>query len=684
MTHTALILAAVASLPAAPVPGREARDRYGDPLPDGAVARVGTVRLRNVIDISRVALSPDGKLLVTAGDYGPLKVWNAASGALVRSIEPNVVTGGPPRHPSRVVENVAAFAFAEDSRRLLAVTNTGKLRACDVTDGTWGEALASSDLPEQRLRLASGRPSYDRTHFYLLTIDRKTTEVFAVGRDKPVYRLEAAKYGRVNGLDAAHRLLATVSASGNAELWDLRSDKVVWSARPPSGEFSDCAVSPDGKTVAGVFGPKEQRVWGKPAPPGTTLCAWDVATGKELFRSPGWEWWEVEYSPDGTRLISRMGAQVLLADAATGKLVHRLRGHGAWGIFGHSFSADGKRLATGGRDHTAIVWDLATGKAALDFESPRGPVDVLAFSPDGRTLFAGCAEDHTGGLWDAGTGRLRHRLVADGKGNPLAAAFTPDGRHLVVGYGVSRSTGTGTDWTARLWGAADGRLVREFPGHADGVHQLAVSPDGKRLATRDWGKKVRLWELGTGKLTREVEWADRDRPVALAFAGPDSLIGVSHGSGTAEVTDLASGKALPPWKGGGPAEVLALSPDGRRAVVSEAAPKEAPPREERCLAVREVASGKEVCTLTDAPHFGGLRVVAISPGGRTVALIENRGGVWGDGAVHLFDAATGKRLRTIRGHEGAIAGVAFSPDGRWLATGGWDSTALVWDLAPKP
>ena len=216
-----------------------------------------------------------------------------------------------------------------------------------------------------------------------------------------------------------------------------------------------------------------------------------------------------------------------MADSATGKLVYRLLGHGAWRIFGYSFRADSKRLATVSRDHTAIIWDLTTGKAALDFDSPRGAVDALTFSPDGKTLFAGCDGDHTGGLWDSETGKLRRWLVADDKkGYPGAAEFLPDGRHILVGY-RSGGTATGKEWTAKLWGVEDGKVVREFGGHTDGVRQLAMSPDGKRLATRDWGKKLRLWEIETGKLQKEIDWTLDPNPVSLTFQKTGELYGAS-------------------------------------------------------------------------------------------------------------------------------------------------------------
>jgi WD40 repeat protein len=139
------------------------------------------------------------------------------------------------------------------------------------------------------------------------------------------------------------------------------------------------------------------------------------------------------------------------------------------------------------------------------------------------------------------------------------------------------------------------------------------------------------------------------------------------------VVELISGKALGSVKESTSAPALALSPDGRLVAVWGY------PRE-RQVVLREVTSGKVVHTLADV---GPVSVVAFSPDGQTIAVTEGRGFI-SDDAVHLFDVTTGKRQRTIRGHAGLIAGVTFSPDGKRLATGGWDSTVLVWDLTTKP
>jgi len=633
------------------------KDLYGDPLPEGAISRIGTIRLRNVGDIEHVLLSPDGKILVTSDNRRPLQVWNAVTGALLREIPlPDDDRVDTPFGRKRM-EEIAAMSFITDANRLHVLTKSGNLRDCNLSDGNWTQSLARSEQGLIKfVPISGGSVSPDGNYFFFSPRNEKGKgiELLQVGKDKRILQIEDPKFRHYGhrlavSVSADNRLMTAVLEDGTAKLWDLRTGKEVSKFSPPDHLFLSVAISPDGKSMVAVCGPEGSYWYPAPTPEGTFLYGWDIATGKELFRVPNWEGYTSTYSPDGQRIISFSKDEVLVLDAATGKLEHRLRGHESRWITAHGFSKDGKRLVTGGRDHTAIIWDLTTGKPILDFESPRGSVDVLAFSPDGKKLFAGCADGHPGGLWEADSGKRLHWLIADGKGNPLSAAFTPDGKNVVVGYGVSRAASTGNAWTARVWSVGEGKIVREFSGHTDGVHNLAISPDGKQLATSDWGKKVRIWDINSGKITKEIDFATYHSPMSLVFQKSNQLLGVTADKDKkAQVFNLTSGKKVETGNVSDPLftalgylqDLVAFSP------------------------------GREL-------------LVAFSPDRKLIAKSE-RESVQDEGSVDLYEISTGKLLRTIKGHKGLIESIAFSPDGKRLATGSWDSTVLVWDLTSKP
>jgi WD40 repeat protein len=465
---------------------------------------------------------------------------------------------------------------------------------------------------------------------------------------------------------------------GAVEVRELATNQVLATCTEPNLEFRGFSLRPDGKAVTAVCFPK-----GKPIKLGDTftLVTWDATTGKELHRVEGWKGYGARYTPDGTKLVNlnHYENEITFADADTAKVSSRLKVHGLSGFSGIDLSKDGKRLVTcGGRDRSAIIWDLTTGKPALDFDAPRGPVCVIAFSPDGKTLFTGSTQEHAGWVWEAETGKRKQLLVADGKGNPTSAAFTSDGKSVVVGYGLGEGWANDprSKWVARLWNVADGKVVREFSGHAGGVLNLMLSPDGKQLVTRDRSAgSVRLWDFNNGKSTKVIPWVDHLDAV-LSLPKADDLVGATLvEEGGAEALSLLTGKKLGNWRKKETSKPHAISPDGRLVACRERTKGKSGEQ----LVIRLVAGGEVVCQLS-VESVSHLSAVAFSSDGSMIAV----GGVGykTEETTHVFDSTTGTELRTLRGHQGSVSAIAFSHDGKRLATGSTDTTVLIWNLKP--
>ena len=515
--------------------GPKTTDLFGDLLPPGASARIGTVRLRSPHEINRIALSPDGKLLVTNGRYGELVIWDAGSGLELRTIKtPEYESKHPAyRDGRKLSETISAMAFAPDSRHLHVMTTRGVLRKCNVTDGTWSEPLARTtraELDEFGRSEVASDASPDGTHFTYTRFEEPSSrvEVFAIEKDKPILQIEDPElgaWGRRAQFSPDNKRLAIALNNGTLKVWDIATGRVREEYYGPDSSILTYSFSPDWSSLAATFIPHTRdRTFKEPI----TLVIWDTASREERLRVPKWMGAVIGYTPDGKKLIvydipPRSG--ILLADAATGKLVGSLNRHSVNHSVHLEFSADRKKLVTGGQDdRSLIIWDLETEKPILDFDGPRGPIGTLAFSPDGETVFAATSRDQ-GSLWDARTGRRTHALFADERGDALTAAFTPDGKHIVVGYGWGGTTQNG-NWLARLWNVGDGNVVREFRGHSDSVHQLALSFDGKQLATSDRSAgKLRLWELDTGRLIKTANWTN-DYSARFAFSRSGLAVGI--------------------------------------------------------------------------------------------------------------------------------------------------------------
>jgi len=264
--------------------------------------------------------------------------------------------------------------------------------------------------------------------------------------------------------------------------------------------------------------------------------------------------------------------------------------------------------------------------------------------------------------------RLRARLRmqgADDDTRPMYVAFAPDGKTVVTAT-------FGKDRTARLWDAATGKEIRRFETEDldMGVESIAISPDGKTLATGCRLDRVFLWNLGTGKQSLGIR-SDCGMGVSVAFS-PDGKTLAFGGLREKRIHlfDIASGKEIRGFDTDlqhrdnlAFVESIAFAPDGKTLISGGSS-----------LIWWDVSSGRAFRHL---PHNYGIHSVAFSPDGKTFAA-----GSW-DGTVQVYAAGTGKELMAMRGHRGKVLGVfgvAFSPDGRAVASAGEDGTVRLWEF----
>ncbi|MCI0458952.1 MAG: WD40 repeat domain-containing protein [Gemmataceae bacterium] len=247
------------------------------------------------------------------------------------------------------------------------------------------------------------------------------------------------------------------------------------------GSIYDFAFSPDGKVLA-------------TAGSGNNMRFWDAATGKMLYEFPEEKGraQNALFSPDGRHLISAAaGRGIQVWAVANRQEVHRF-GEVKDSIRGMAVSPDGKILATahwgGAGKSPVLLWDLETGKRTAELKGGQGGVESLAFSPNGRLLAV--TGYHRGvEIWEVATAQIRQTFTKHAS-QPSRAVFTPDGKGLIV--------------TARqaihAWDLASEKQLRLFTADkqlADG--SLALSPDGRLLATASLDRMVRLWDIATGE-----------------------------------------------------------------------------------------------------------------------------------------------------------------------------------------
>ncbi|MHC4155436.1 MAG: protein kinase domain-containing protein, partial [Planctomycetota bacterium] len=576
--------------------------------------------------LREVAVSPDGKRIVSAGRDKTIKLWDAATGAELMTLR------GHEGH-------VSSVSFSPDGERIVSCSEDKSVRVWDTASGA--ELMRLSEHKERVFAVVfspDGKQIISCQNGTIKVWDAATGDKLTTltvsekpGYSRPSFALSSDGKRIVSCQGRTVRLLD--ATTGEKLVTRTLDQRVSW--------IVSVAFSPDGKRI--ILGNFDG-----------TIKALDAATGNELmsFKAHEGRTRHVAFSPDGRYIVSGgSDGKVKAWEAKTGFELMTLRGHEGE-VADAVFSPDGRRIVSASTDKTIKVWDITFERERMSLGGRGRAGSSVAFSPDGKRIVS-AGWDKTIKVWDAETSA--ELMTLRGHDNKIwSVAFSPDGKHIVSGS---------DDKTIKVWDAATGAEVITLQGHTGG--RVTFSPDGTRIVgCKD--KIVKVWDAKTG--SELMSLSGHKRPIWAVAVTPDGKRIVSGGQdNVVKVWDAASGAELMALRGHKSwISQVAFSPDGK-CIVSGSF--------DSTIKLWDASSGAELMTLRG--HKSTVSSVVFSPDGKRIVS----GGY--DTTVKVWDVLTGTELMTLPGHIQRINSVAISPDGNTIAVGVTDGNVVLWESS-KP
>jgi WD40 repeat protein len=664
-------------------PPKTKPDLQGDPLPEGAIARLGTTRMRHGEPVGLVKFMQDGKSLLTLAGDGFVRVWDSATGKELRrfriipeqNVENMMMGGGWGMVGGGMVffrqMNLQGMAISPDGGVLSVVGYDGSLHLWDT--------IAGKEL-------------------------RKIDNIYSDGGLSEAMFTPDGKTLAVRGYDSTTRLFEVATAKKTRTIGKRpdNNNNVYYGG-------GGMTFSPDGKTMASTGGENAngKQLW--------HLYLHDVGSGNEINRitTEDQSGFPVcpTFSPDGKNLIwTDWQGTIKVAETISGKVVQEHKNSNG-GYNGGEFvlSADGRTLISRGMNAGLRMVDLASGKATMKFEQPTqmnqnfgwwggGGRGSISMSRDGK-LVAMTSEGNALRVLDLAANKERD--FGDGHRTGVARInHGPDGKTLVT---------QGQDGTICVWDCATGKKQRQFKV-PNGAHHFVLSPDGKMILAAHQDNTVQLHDSTTLKSLHKLEGA-KEGLGSLAFSADGKSVGVYGGADKGAyiwIYDTATGKqkqkiklplAAPDANGNFAIPMtsvtgLVFSPDGKLVVATI---------EHHTLGIWDTTTGREYPPIR-APEQKAIQGVVFSPNCRSIAL-----DLHGEDALRLWEIASGKERRVFGkkptpnpngqnrgnmmwfggGFNGNVMmpntrpapGAAFSADGRLLAQGRTNHSVSVWELS---
>ncbi|KAL4065636.1 WD40-repeat-containing domain protein [Scleroderma yunnanense] len=585
--------------------------------------------------VTSVALSPDGRRIVSGSNDMTVRVWDAECGVLI---------GNPLQVHIGYVQSVA---FSPDGTRIVTGSFDTTLKLWDMRKGMQiGDPFQGHTGPVNSVAFSPNGA------LIVSGSNDMTVRLWDADRGVQIGRPLQGHSDKVLSVVFSFDGTKIVSGSGDntVRLWDIESGVQIGSPlQGHSSSVQSVAFSSDGTKI--VSGSADN-----------TIRLWDVERGAQIGspiqgHADGVQ--SVSFSPDGKRIVSGSSDRtVRVWDAENGVQIGTpLEGHTHW-VQSVVFSPDGRKIVSGSSDRTLRIWDAeSTVKISTPSHGHSDYIQSVAISSNGTRVVTGSG-DKTVRVWDTKTGVQIGNSLGGHTHWVQSIAFSPNGARVVSGS---------SDRTLRIWDTVKGvQIGGPFYGHTGAVNSVAYSSNGKRIVSGSDDGTVRVWRAkGGGKVGKPLTGHTAPvQVVAFSFDGTRIVSGSSDK--TVRIWNVKKGVQLGDALQGhtNTVQSVAFSPDGMWIVSGSW---------DKTVRIWDVKTGVQVgnpleghtdMVLSIAFSFDGARIVSGSS----------------DKTVRIWDAMTNAQIGcALEGHTGWVKSVAFSSDGTEIVSASYDMTIRIWD-----